>query len=169
MNKKILITVAVLAVFGLGAFFFINNSDEDNASTANQASSEPSSQQTETSQPAEQAPIQDIQEIALLGVEGNTGSGTATRTISGEYVHTVIANVEDPAPGKFFEGWIVVNSSDFISTGELVKESEGEWSLTFTSGEDLSSYTNVVITEETSANGFDNIPEDHILEGSFSI
>jgi hypothetical protein len=167
MNKKIFLAIAIAAVLGLGTFFFVNNNSDEETATVNQVASVPSSQQSETSQPANEVTAPEVEEIALLGVEGNTGSGTATRTVEGEYIHTVTAKVEDPAEGKFYEGWIVVNSNDFISTGELVKETEGEWSLTFTSSEDLSNYTNVVITEETSANGLDNIPEDHILEGAF--
>ena len=89
----------------------------------------------------------------------------ATRTVEGEYVHTVTANLGDPAPGDFYEGWVVGPS--VVSTGALEEEEDGVWTLVYTSTEDLSEHDRVVITEETSANGLDGIPEDHVLEGSF--
>jgi hypothetical protein len=168
MKNKTLIVGLIAVLVATGAFLIVNNNDSENSNDAVvQNTSETESIPIETSQPIEELPAQTVEEIALLGVEGNTGSGIATRTVDGKYVHNVTAELADPATGKFYEGWIVVDSSDFISTGELVKESEGQWSLTYTSDSDLSNYKDVVITEETSANGLDNKPEDHILEGSF--
>lgn len=167
-NKTLVIgLVAVLIAAGLYLFVFRNEETDDSNASTTQSSTETANNQTEASQPADEAPLPATEEIILVAVEGNTGSGTATRTIDGKYVHNITAELADPATGKFYEGWIVVDSSDFISTGELVKESEGQWSLTYTSDSDLSNYKDVVITEETSANGLDNKPEDHILEGSF--
>jgi hypothetical protein len=48
----------------------------------------------------------------------------------------------------------------------MVKEGN-QYVLQFESQEDMSSYKKVVITEETEANGLDNNPEAHVLEGNF--
>ena len=62
-------------------------------------------------------------------------------------------------------GWLV-GSFGFVSTGKMVKEGN-QYVLQFESQEDMSSYKKVVITEETEANGLDNNPEAHVLEGNF--
>lgn len=102
----------------------------------------------------------------LSAVSPYTGSATATRsTDSAPFTHTVTAKLVDPAEGKFYEGWLAGPS--VVSTGKMTKEANGEWSLTFTSTDDLSKHNRVVITEETLADGLDNRPEAHVLEGSF--
>lgn len=111
----------------------------------------------------------DIKETAKLEAVGDyTGDGEATRSFEdGVFSHTVTADIGDPVEGKFYEGWIVKNG-EFVSTGKLTKNNDGRYVLEFISDNDMSSYNNVVITEETEANGLDNKPEAHVLEGSFS-
>ena len=118
--------------------------------------------------PVDDAP-RNVEEARLKAVGNYTGSGVATRSFEdGSFVHEVIAELDDPAPGKFYEGWLVTpGATDFFSTGELVSEGSGGWSLQYTSDMNYADYTEVVITEETLADGFDNVPEDHVLEGSF--
>jgi hypothetical protein len=81
---------------------------------------------------------------------------------NGKFVYTVIANLEDPTPGYFYQAWIV-NGKDNVSLGQLSVE-KGGWITNFTSSKDLSDHKTIWITLER-AN--DNIPEMHILEGSF--
>ena len=107
----------------------------------------------------------EIEETDLFAVSNYTGDGTATRIFDDEFNHTVTANIDDPADGKFYEGWLVTGTS-FFSTGELIKEGNA-FTLKYTSSEDQSAFNEVVITEETSANGLDGVPEDHVLEGEF--
>ena len=85
--------------------------------------------------------------------------------MDGKFVHTVDADIGDPAEGKFYEGWLV-GGFGFVSTGKMVKEGN-QYVLQFESQEDMSSYGKVVITEETLADGLDNNPEAHVLEGNF--
>ena len=102
---------------------------------------------------------------------GYTGTGTANRTFNGtNFVHLVIAQLDDPSEGKFYEGWLVKKEPTltFISTGKLKRGDEGDFALLFNSETDYSDYNDVVITEETESLGLDNNPETHILEGSFS-
>ena len=106
-----------------------------------------------------------IQEANLVAVGDYTGSGTATGSYEdGKYMHNVVADIGDPAEGKFYEGWLA-GGFGFISTGMLEKEGD-KYVLEFTSDKDLTSkYSKVVITEETLADGLDNKPEAHVIEG----
>jgi hypothetical protein len=107
---------------------------------------------------------------SLAAVGSYSGSGTATRSFDGsKFSHTVVATIDDPATGKFYEGWLVMPSATgpkFFSTGKLELK-DGSYRLTFIANQNYPDHTNVVITEETLANGLDNIPEAHVLEGSF--
>lgn len=95
------------------------------------------------------------------------GSAVATRNFDGKvFVHEVRAEVDDPKEGKFYEGWLV-NLPEFFSTGKMIKEGD-EYVLRYESNEDRSSFNEVVITEETEADGLDGKPEAHVLEGSFN-
>ena len=104
----------------------------------------------------------------LRAVGEYTGSGTATRKWDGTtFLHTVSAAIGAPAEGKFYEGWLVrPEPFEFVSTGRLEATDDG-YGLTFVMERDFREHVNVVITEETEANGLDGIPEAHVLEGSF--
>ncbi|MFC1651552.1 rhodanese-like domain-containing protein [Patescibacteria group bacterium] len=105
-------------------------------------------------------------EIEIKAVSGYSGSGFAIRSfLDGEFFHRLEADLDDPAAGKFYEGWLV-KGSDFFSTGKMKKVS-GQYVLEYTSNEDQRDYTEVVITEETESQGLDNNPETHVLEGEF--
>jgi len=105
-------------------------------------------------------------EIEIKAVGNYSGNGLATRSfLNGKFVHTVEANLSDPAPGKFYEGWLVKRLS-FFSTGKMEKKN-GKYILKYESDEDSRDYKQVVITEETEANGLDGNPEAHVLEGEF--
>lgn len=158
------IILVVVAIIGL-VFFVARGEDkavttDEEVNTSVPQNSEgnaDSSMAIEEAAPFEQA--------NLVAVGSYTGNGTATRTTEGRFIHEVVASLGDPAPGDFYEGWLVGPS--VVSTGKLAEESEGEWSLVFESNDDLSQHNTIVITEETEANGLDGIPEDHVLEGSF--
>jgi hypothetical protein len=120
--------------------------------------------------------------VMLTATAGNlkavgkfTGSGTAKSTFfnysgfvpakASEFKHTVKADLKAPAKGKFYEGWIV-NGNSVISTGKLNLNKKGKWVAKFSGQKNLLNHTVVVVTEETSANGLDGIPETHVLEGN---
>jgi cytoskeletal protein RodZ len=174
MNKNVLYLIILIMLISLVSVGLIlnqedNNSTNDNVETTASTAALPEERNSqsmpidETSTPVDEA--QPIEEITLMAVNGYDATGTATRTISGEYIHSVIAQMDEPAEGKFYEGWIV--GPTVVSTGKLVQEVPGEWSLVFSDGENYERHTQVVITEETEANGLDNIPETHVLEGQF--
>lgn len=110
---------------------------------------------------------ENAQETTLEAVNDYAATGTATRAFNDTtFTHEVIMQAPPPADGKFYEGWLV--GSSIVSTGKLVSEDENTWSLSFTSTDDLSQHTRVVITEETEADGLDGNPETHVLEGEFT-
>jgi len=102
----------------------------------------------------------------LLSVTDSEDYGVATREyVDGVFTYEVILSIEDPPLGFFYEGWLA--GGRVISTGALEKEEENTYTSTFTSEEDLTNLTDVIITQETSADGLDNKPELHLLEGQF--
>ena len=147
MKKGVLLLAIVLALVVFGWFLFANDSDKMESD--------------------EVVSVDVIRQEATLEAVGTyTGSGSAESSYDGKmYSHKVTADIGDPAEGKFYEGWLV-GSFGFVSTGKMVKEGN-QYVLQFESQEDMSSYKKVVITEETEANGLDNNPEAHVLEGNF--
>ncbi|CAN5642109.1 hypothetical protein BH23PAT2_BH23PAT2_09520 [soil metagenome] len=160
----ILAVVVVVALAGAGVYIAKNNSDDKSRSSSQIKTEEPASSDGNpvVNQEAELA------ELAMLAAVGDySGEGEARRSfVDGKFEHSVNAKVSDPADGKFYEGWLV-KGTQFISTGKLAKADGINYSLSFTSSNGMSDYNKVVITEETEANGLDNKPEAHVLEGSF--
>lgn len=114
--------------------------------------------------------IPEQEEVSLDAVDARGGTATATRIFSGgQMTHTVHATVGDPQEGKFYEGWLVQKPPlKFYSTGKMAEREEGVYELTYIRPDDAEArYNEVVITEETLADGLDNKPEAHIFEGSF--
>lgn len=106
---------------------------------------------------------EDVDKADLRDVSGGDSSGIATRKFeAGKFTHTVLADLPAPAPGTFYEGWLVKGTS-FFSTGKM-RIAKGGYLLEFKSSVDYSDYNKVVITLEKVD---DKKPETHILEGSF--
>lgn len=147
MSMRYLIWVVVIAVLALGWWWA--NSAMENVDSINEDNLE-------------------IKTTTLSAVGGYTGSGIATRSFDGQvFTHTVEADLDAPAEGKFYEGWLVIPSPfHFFSTGKL-ELSDGKYELIYTANKDYSDHPQVVITQETLANGLDGVSETHILEGSF--
>ena len=169
----VIVISVVLVIFG-GAYWYVQSNKTDEAEVTVTPIENTQEQEDPTAKSADSSNSQSVQvsveTITLKSVGNYTGSGTATRIFAdGTFIHTVNANISDPASGKFYEGWIVNMSLSppFFSTGKLEKEGN-RYKLNFTSNKDYSSYNNVVITEETKTNGLDGVPEAHVLEGEFS-
>ena len=114
-------------------------------------------------------PATEEETTEILAVGGYEGTGEATRSYDGEmFIHTVEANISDPASGKFYEGWLVKKSPSlqFFSTGKMIKRDD-KYYLEYKASEDKNDFNEVVITEETESNGLDGNPEAHVLEGAF--
>ncbi|MFC1637908.1 hypothetical protein ACFL2R_00645 [Patescibacteria group bacterium] len=88
----------------------------------------------------------------LSDVTGGTSSGTTYLLRDNQMLyHTIEANLPDPQGNNEYEGWLVKKGFvvKFFSTGVMNKESDGTYSLSYTSNELSEGYDFVVITEET--------------------
>lgn len=152
------IFIALLLVIG-GIIIFKTNSSQ--TSTTNTPSTSKNTEANSSENIIEKTTI-DL--VATSDFEGS--SGTATREFDGtNFNHSIKATLPDPPAGKFYEGWLV-NGDNFFSTGPLTKIGD-TWELNFTAQLNYPDHVMVVVTEETQANGYDNIPETHVLEGDF--
>ena len=167
----VVIVVVLIAILG-GAFWYVQSSNEEAEVTVTPSVNTDQQESTPSLSTNDNSGTQVEVEVATTTLDsvGNyTGSGVATRIFAnGIFTHTVTAKIADPASGKFIEGWLVNMSltPKFFSTGKLKKEN-GEYKLTFTANKDYTKYSDIVITEETEANGLDGVPEAHVLEGTF--
>lgn len=106
----------------------------------------------------------------LKDVSGGSGSGMAqTLYENGKFIHSAIALIPNPAPGKFYEGWLVKKEGgqvvNFFSTGKMTKEG-GAYILNFEDTKDYPEHNSVVITLEEID---DKKPEKHILDGDLFV
>lgn len=186
MRNKIIIGIALLSMTLVG-FSCTNDQAKDEDTMQDEAINEPEQEEVESNKlefdeedmQADDSMVED--EVAgeeqavkeentnLVAVGGYDGTGLATRSFDGKvFKHTVEAEISDPAPGKFYEGWLVTQSPSlqFFSTGKMKKEGDN-YVLTYQADEDKSSFNEVVITEETESFGLDGNPEAHVLEGEF--
>ncbi|MBU1149025.1 rhodanese-like domain-containing protein [Patescibacteria group bacterium] len=105
--------------------------------------------------------------IALDAVGSVSGDVRVTVSyFDNTFFHEVFADIDEPAEGKFYEGWLV-QGTDFFSTGQLENIGNPFYVLEYTATEDQRAYNQVVITEETESLGLDGNPETHIFEGTF--
>ena len=161
-NRYIFGAVVLIVIIAAAALFLSQNK------TGNQEP-QTSSEQTGVLESGTQ-PEETVETTHLTAVGGYTGSGTANRDYNGKtFVHLVVAQLEDPAEDKFYEGWLLQKEPTltFISTGKLEKEGGDDFVLLFTSETDYSNYHDVVVTEETESLGLDDRVETHVLEGTF--
>ena len=173
VDMMLVAALVVVVIVGAIVLVRISSEDEDKASKKEKTDT---MQVEETSSPAETSELADDAEAPtntetaeLVAVNGYDASGTATRSydeVNG-FLHEIIAELPEPPADKFYEGWLV-GEGTFISTGEVTNEDGSTWSLVYNSDEDLRNLNEVVITEETLADGFDNIPETHVLDGEFA-
>jgi hypothetical protein len=149
-------SIALLIIVIVGAIFLIMNdaTRSDSAIEDKNANSQG-------------GPSRNSNSTTLMSVGDFSGSGLATKSfVDGMFNHTVSAFIPDPPKGKFYEGWLV-KSNEFISTGKMTKGGDA-YIINVTKKQDLTAYTQIVITVETDADGLDNKPETHVLEGNFS-
>ena len=171
----VVITAIVVALIGIGVWqsgvFDEDSTIADPISVAEEMAADELQAEVDNSQTSMLVGPQivegSLEEATLEAVEGFTGSGIATNQITteGDTIHGVVAQLEVPAEDKFYEGWIVGPS--IISTGMLESEGGDEWSIVFTTNQDISEHDEVVVTLETLENGLDGVPEARVLEGSF--
>ena len=158
--KKLLILI-ILVIIG---YYFWNNANTPKTSPINT----PATQSMTEEEKMKTEMLESSLSAELLAVGLFTGSGTATTTWNGStFTNSVMATLPSPPEGKFYEGWLVRNSPEltFISTGKLELEGD-QYVLKYTSETNYPNHIDIVVTLETSADGLDNKPEAHVLEGA---
>lgn len=163
---------AILIVLLVGGFIVwqIQDSGDDEGSTAEtttaKADESEDSDDEQLTRPADgvEAPTQHGK--AILVGQGYDGEALRYETSDDGYLLEIIADLPELEDGKFYEGWII--GDRVVSTGVLENEEGETWSQVFTSDEDFFDYDTIIITIESTADGLDDVPEEHILEGSFS-
>ena len=165
--RDILVGIAVLVIILLGIYLIRRN---QTASFVSSPLPSPVSQFEQELQKNFNIVIPDNAVKAdLKDVSGGNGMGLATyENQNAKFDYTVLANLEDPAKGYFYQAWLVrgnLGDSNYeaISLGILSLE-KGGWLTNFQSAKDLSDHKKVLITLERIN---DLKPETHILEGSF--
>lgn len=160
-NSIVVIIVGiVIAVVAIVGFAFLRPSETNSPSSGNGLAEDTSVMKDETV-PMTNNPNTLV--AVLEDVSGGNSSGTGYVLREGALTHTVEANLPDPEGTMFYEGWLVQQSPlAFISTGDMVRETDGEYSLTHENSNLYEDYDFVVITLETIK---DNTPEKHIIEG----
>lgn len=112
---------------------------------------------------------EDVEKIELEDVSGGDAVALATKDFeSGIFKHSVLADLADPEPGTFYQGWLTKGNRDsdeyeIVPTAKLTS-AKGGYILEFESTTDYSDFDGVLITQEKNA---DLNPETKILEGSF--
>jgi hypothetical protein len=160
MNRRdILIGIVVLAVLGGFLYYYQNRPAEE----TDMVVPETLSVQDELERKFGMDIPDDFERVELKDVSGGDSSGLATRKYEdGLFEHAVLADLPEPETGTFYEGWLVV-SGDILSTGKFT-EGKGGYMLEYTSNTDLIDHNQVVVTLEKVD---DQLPEVHVLEGSF--
>lgn len=111
----------------------------------------------------------DVEKIELRDVGGAGVSGIATRKYtSGKFEHVIIADLDTPAAGEFYQAWLVSgtpgsSSYKIIKTSKLTME-KGGWMIDFQSTVDYSSYNQVIVSLESKNT---TAPTRQLLDGSF--
>ena len=161
MRKKDVIFGLVFLVLFVGLYFFLKNRQASKVIKVNE-------NLPQTEEKIEKTFLinipDDVDKIDLSAVSDIKGSGIATRKYeSGNFIHMILADLPDPEPGTFYEGWLVKGDGTYIPTGKMMI-AKGGYLLEFQYPTDLSSYNKIVVTLEKTE---DEKPEQHILEGSF--
>jgi hypothetical protein len=112
---------------------------------------------------------EDVEKAEMRDVSGGDASAVATRKYEeGKFTHSVLADLADPEPDTFYQGWLQRDeegseSYSLISTGRL-RTAKGGYLLEFESAADFSDHGKVMISSEKVDDGQ---MEEKVLEGSF--
>ncbi len=106
----------------------------------------------------------DTHKAELIPVGKGLGIAIATKTYEGgKFKVTLLADVEAPPEGYFYQGWLTKDGTSFVSLGKL-RVGKGGYMADFESVLDHSDLRKVIVTLEKTS---DQKPEEHVLEGSF--
>jgi hypothetical protein len=112
---------------------------------------------------------EDAEKVQLRDTRGQDATAIATRSTADDTFRvTVLASLETPAGGGFYQGWIIRGEEgdenySVLSLGRL-SVAKGGFVVDFESSQDYSDYQKIVVTQEVVA---DNEMEEVVLEGNF--
>lgn len=107
---------------------------------------------------------QNVTTVTTGGTAG--GVSQATFADSKYMLLATFTNLPDPAPGYFYEGWVVRKSPfHFISTGRVEKQN-GVYTNEYLSTTDFTDHARYVLTIEPDDN--DPAPAEHVVEGDMA-
>lgn len=161
-QRNILIGIAVIIIIILLVIFLVRRRQQSPLITVNSPLPTPTTSFEDNLQNnfgitvptnATRADLKDVtgkNQMGLLTIDKENGQSK----------YTVIANLEEPAGGSFYQAWLV-NGTNRISLGKLSVAKAG-WMVNYDTATDLSSYKTIWITLEKVN---DANPETHILEG----
>lgn len=165
----IIIGLLVILIGGLGYFLYTESKNTEGKNTNTVATTE--NINTGTSN-ANGDVITDRQKIQLSNVYDGKGAGTAEKkNVNGTYTLTIATtDLPKPADDHEYVAWIEkkVPYSN-IKAGVLEKESDGVYTLEFTSGTDYGAYLFVYVTSELKNQTGGTMTGDTILSGRFTL
>lgn len=158
-GKDIVIGIIIL-VIGLGAIYLFRH-----RKAANPVASPTPTQTSAFEQKLENnfnITIPDnVVKTDLKDVSNSGGQGIVTvEDKNSKKVYTVIADLEDPQPGYFYEAWLV-DGSNAVPMG-ILYQGKGGWMFSFETKDSGSKKTVWVTLEKVN----DKTPEKRILEGT---
>lgn len=158
MKARDIATGLIIIIVIISAVLLVKNSKK------NKVTNLPASnfQQVESKFPGLTVPA-NADKTSLTDVSGGIGMGEAIRGIkNGLLSLTVLADLEAPKSGYFYQAWLF-NGSSYLSLGRM-ELGKGGYIIDFSSSKYYSDYKKVVVTLEKA---FNSTPETHVLEGSF--
>jgi hypothetical protein len=163
MTRVILVVVAVIIVI-LIAIFLIRRRAEQNLINVNSPLPTPVSTFQENLQNNFGITVpNNATKVDLHDSKGGSQAGLFTFEKQGSiYIYTVIADLEEPQEGYFYQAWLV-KDGDSVSLGKL-SLAKGGWMTDYSTSVDLSDHKTILITLEKTLG---NTPHDKVLEGSF--
>lgn len=163
-NRNILVGAAVIIIIILIAIFLVRRRQASPLITVNSPLPTPNVSFQEDLQNNFGITVPSTASKAdLKDASGKNQMGLITLDkTNNQNMYTVIANLDDPQAGYFYEGWLV-SGNNYISLGKL-NVAKGGWLINYNSPKNIEDHKTVWITLEKVN---DNMPETHVLEGSF--
>jgi hypothetical protein len=176
-NKTAILIFLVIALFIAGYFIFTENKEmflgEDEITTKEIEQEITFSDQPQIPKTREFTfPLTDVTEGAYIDSINTDGEALGMLEVSFSSERTMLRAVFENLPtlgdDYFYEGWLVDTDEPgkFISTGEALLDSRGNYINDFVSTDDLTSYDRYVLTLEP--NDGDPAPASHLLEGKIN-
>lgn len=159
-TRDVIVGFLVIVIF-VTAFILVKN--KNNKAKVSAVPTTPSIEQKITSQFGGIKIPDNADKADLLDVTGGKGLGEAARiSENGKINVTVLADLEAPKDGYFYQAWAVKDNS-YISLGKL-RIAKGGYLADSSFSKNYSDYKVIIVSLEKV---FDSTPETTVLKGSF--